>query len=109
MYLLRWLREHGNGAIYLWNDCGTLQRVRSGLLLLGQWRATGDVRYRLGSRGQLLSGWHDDRRGHDVPRGQLLRRRGGERGYVGGDVVVRVWRGAIGIVWHWRACCEHDA
>ena len=40
------------------------------------------MRHRLGSRGQLLSGWHNNRIGHDLPRGQLVRRRGSECGYV---------------------------
>jgi hypothetical protein len=43
------------------------------------------MRHRLGTRGQLLSGWHDNRIGHDVSRWQLLRRRGNKRRYVLGE------------------------
>jgi hypothetical protein len=37
------------------------------------------MRYRIGTRGQLLSCWNNNSSGHYVPRWQLLRRRGGER------------------------------
>ena len=56
-----------------------MQPVLSGHVLLGQRRATGDMRYRIGTRGQLLSCWNNNSSGHYVPRWQLLRRRGGER------------------------------
>ena len=81
VHLQRGLREYTDGAVILRNECGALQPVRSGHLLLGQCRATGGVRHRLGSRRQLLSCWYDDRIGHDVPCWQLLRWRGGERRY----------------------------
>ena len=81
MHVQCWIREYTDGAVILRNECGALQPVRSGHLLLGQCRATGGVRHRLGSRRQLLSCWYDDRIGHDVPCWQLLRWRGGERRY----------------------------
>ena len=87
MYLLHGLRQYGNGSIGLRNDCGTLQPVRAGRLLLRQRRATGDVRHRLGTRRQLLSCRHDNRSGHDLPRGQLVCRRVCKRGYVRSIVV----------------------
>ena len=76
------LRKYGAGAICLRNDCGALQPVCTGCLLLGRWRATGDVRHRLGYSGSLLSCWHRNRDWDDMSCGQLLRRRGRKRGYV---------------------------
>ncbi len=87
MFLLPGLRQYGNGTIDMWNDCGTLQPVRAGLLLLGQRRATGDVRHRLGTRWKLLSCRHDNHSGHDLPRGQLVCRRVCKRGCVRSIVV----------------------
>ena len=68
----------------MWNDCGALQPVRSGHLLLGQWRATGGMRHRLGTRGTLLSSWHYNRIRHYLRRGQLLHWRIRARGRVHG-------------------------
>ena len=78
------LREYGDRAIRMRNDCGALQPVCSRIVLLGRWRATRDVPHRLGSGRQLLSCWHNNLVGHDLPHGQLLRRRGGECEYVAG-------------------------
>ena len=68
----------------MWNDSGALQPMRSGRLLLGQWRATRAVRHRLGSRGQLLPGWHNNRIGHELPRRFTLHWRIRSRGGVYG-------------------------
>ena len=70
------------------NDCDALQQVCSGHVLLGQRRATSDMRYRIGTRRQLLSGWHNNRNWHHLPRGQLL----------------QWWSGASNRV-HW--CCRY--
>ena len=83
MYVYQRVREYGDRAIRLRNDCGAVQPVCSRNLLLGWWSATGDVRHRLGPRRQLLSCWHDNRNGHNLSCGQLLRRRGRKRWCVG--------------------------
>ncbi len=78
VHLLSWVCFHVNGAIGVCNDFGALQPVRSRHLLLGQWYATDAMRHYCGP---LLSGWHNKRIWHSLPRGQLLCRRGSKRGY----------------------------
>ncbi len=84
VYVHRRLCEYTDRTVCLWNDCGALQPVRSGHLLLGRWRATGDMRHRVGTSRQLLSCWYDNRGRHELPRRQLLRRRSRKCGYVVG-------------------------